>query len=238
MNLPQSWRLHPEMPVSIDALLANPEVTALIRILLAGLIAGLIGLERELAGKAAGIRTYGLVGVGAAMFTVTAIYGFGNLDYASRIVGGVITGIGFLGAGAILRTGITIRGLTTAAGLWLVAAIGMAAGGGMYLVAVFTTGLGLGALTLLRRLEDRGEPAARQRITAVLDESETPVTALVEALERTGAVVAQEQYERQADQREIRIALEVRTSVLIPHHELARTLADAKGVKHIKIESL
>jgi putative Mg2+ transporter-C (MgtC) family protein len=127
-----------------DQLLADPQVTALIRIALAGLVAGLIGLERELAGKAAGMRTYGLVGIGAAMFTVTAIYGFGSLDYASRIVGGVITGIGFLGAGAILHTKIHIVGLTTAAGLWVAAGVGLAIGSGMYLI-----GIGAGLLLFI-----------------------------------------------------------------------------------------
>jgi uncharacterized membrane protein YhiD involved in acid resistance len=127
--------------MNLDQLWQNPEVTALIRIALAGLVAGLIGLERELAGKAAGIRTYGLVGLGAAMFTVTAIYGFGSLDYASRIVGGVITGIGFLGAGAILHTKVHVVGLTTAAGLWVAAGVGLSIGAGMYLI-----GIGAGVL--------------------------------------------------------------------------------------------
>lgn len=135
------------MPTNLDALLADPQITALIRIGLAGLVAGLIGLERELAGKAAGIRTYGLVGIGAAMFTVTAIYGFGSLDYASRIVGGVITGIGFLGAGAILHTKVHIVGLTTAAGLWVAAGVGMAIGSGMYVIGI---GAGLLLFVLLQ----------------------------------------------------------------------------------------
>jgi uncharacterized membrane protein YhiD involved in acid resistance len=124
-----------------DQLMADPQVSALVRLALAGLVAGLIGLERELAGKAAGIRTYGLVGLGAAMFTVTAIYGFGSLDYASRIVGGVITGIGFLGAGAILHTRVHVVGLTTAAGLWVAAGVGLAIGSGLYLI-----GIGAGVL--------------------------------------------------------------------------------------------
>jgi putative Mg2+ transporter-C (MgtC) family protein len=137
------------MPINLDlnALLQDPQVTAILRIALAGLVAGLIGLERELAGKAAGIRTYGLVGVGAAMFTVAAIYGFGSLDYASRIVGGVITGIGFLGAGAILHTRVHIIGLTTAAGLWVAAGVGLAIGSGLYVVGV---GAGLVLFVLLQ----------------------------------------------------------------------------------------
>lgn len=135
------------MPTNLDTILNSPEVTGLIRIALAGLVAGLIGLERELAGKAAGIRTYGLVGIGAAMFTVTAIFGFGSLDYASRIVGGVITGIGFLGAGAILHTKVHIVGLTTAAGLWVAAGVGLAIGSGMYVIGI---GAGLLLFVLLQ----------------------------------------------------------------------------------------
>lgn len=135
------------MTIDLNSLLQNQEVTALIRIGLAGIVAGLIGLERELAGKAAGIRTYGLVGIGAAMFTVTAIYGFGSLDYASRIVGAVITGIGFLGAGAILHTKVHIVGLTTAAGLWVAAGVGLAIGSGMYVIGI---GAGLLLFVLLQ----------------------------------------------------------------------------------------
>jgi putative Mg2+ transporter-C (MgtC) family protein len=137
------------MPATFDlnSLFNDPQVTAVLRIALAGVVAGLIGLERELAGKAAGIRTYGLVGVGAAMFTVTAIYGFGSLDYASRIVGGVITGIGFLGAGAILHTKVHVVGLTTAAVLWVAAGVGLAIGSGMYFIGI---GSGLVLFVLLQ----------------------------------------------------------------------------------------
>ena len=140
------------MPNSFDALLADPQVNALIRVALAGLVAGLIGLERELAGKAAGIRTYGLVGLGAAMFTVTAIYGFGSFDYASRIVGGVITGIGFLGAGTIIQVKDRVEGLTTAAGIWAVAAVGMAYGFGLYVLATGVTVILLIAFAVIGRL--------------------------------------------------------------------------------------
>jgi putative Mg2+ transporter-C (MgtC) family protein len=125
------------MPVNLDlnALLQDPQISAIIRIALAGLVTGLIGLERELAGKAAGIRTYGLVGLGAAIFTVTAINGF-SADRAPLIIGGIVTGIGFLGAGAILHTKIHVVGLTTAAGLWVSAGIGMAIGSGQILLGV------------------------------------------------------------------------------------------------------
>ena len=155
--------------IDLNTLLQNPEVTALVRVVVAGLVAGLIGLERELAGKAAGIRTYGLVGVGAAMFTVTAIYGFGSLDYASRIVGGVITGIGFLGAGAILHTKVHIVGLTTAAGLWVAAGIGLAIGSGMYLIGV---GAGVILFFLLQFASPEEVIRTRRRAAGKLDEAE------------------------------------------------------------------
>lgn len=131
------------MPTDLNALLNDPQVTALLRVALAGLVAGLIGLERELAGKAAGIRTYGLVGMGAAMFTATAVFGFG-VERAPLIVGGIVTGIGFLGAGAILHTKVHVVGLTTAAGLWVSAGIGMAIGSGLVLI-----GIGAGVLLFI-----------------------------------------------------------------------------------------
>jgi putative Mg2+ transporter-C (MgtC) family protein len=155
---------------------------------------------------------------------------------ASRIAASVVSGIGFLGAGAILRTGFTVRGLTTAATLWLVAAIGMTAGGGMYAIAVFTTVIGLATLTLLRPFEDRGEPAARQRITVSIDEAQTNVSSLLAALGQSGIKVFQEEYER--DDTRTRVTLEVRASVSIEADELARRLRGIGGIKHLKIERL
>ncbi|MEP7360312.1 MAG: MgtC/SapB family protein [Chloroflexota bacterium] len=155
--------------MDFNSLWQNPEITAFVRIVLAGVIAGLIGLERELAGKAAGIRTYGLVGVGAAMFTVSAIYGFGSLDYASRIVGSVITGIGFLGAGAILHTKMHITGLTTAAGLWVAAGVGMAIGSGLYLIGI---GAGVLLFVLLQFASPEETIRMRRRRAGKLDAAE------------------------------------------------------------------
>lgn len=131
------------MPPNFDlnALLNDPQVTALLRIVVAGILGGLVGLERELAGKPAGIRTYGLVGLGAAIFTVVPIAAFGA-DRGSGVIGFIISGIGFLGAGAILHTRRHVIGLTTAAGMWVAAGLGMAIGLGLYV-------LGLGAAVLL-----------------------------------------------------------------------------------------
>lgn len=122
----------------------------------------MIGLEREFREREAGLRTHLLVALGAALFTIVSAFGFRDvlthdpnvvvrLD-PSRIAAQVVSGIGFLGAGAIIRQGLSIRGLTTAATLWVVAAIGMAAGAGFYSVAVITTVIALVALWPLRYL--------------------------------------------------------------------------------------
>jgi putative Mg2+ transporter-C (MgtC) family protein len=112
-------------------------IQILVRMLLAAACSAVIGFERESAQKDAGLRTHMLVGVGAAMFTIVGIIGFDGDP--SRVAAQIVTGIGFLGAGAIFKEGATVKGLTTAAGLWAVAAVGMAAGAGAIAVAVAGT---------------------------------------------------------------------------------------------------
>lgn len=222
-----------------------PQSEYLLRILLGTGLGAAIGFERDLHGRPAGLRTHAIVALASATFMVVSTrfvyfqhYAAGELVEvdASRIAASVVSGIGFLGAGAILRTGITIKGLTTAAALWLVAAIGMAAGGGMYLIAVFVTLVGLVSLTLLRPFEDRGEPVARQRVTILLDESRVGVPAVVAALVRSGAKVFQEEYDR--DETRTRVTFEVRASSLLEGDEIARSLDGVDGIKQIRIERL
>jgi putative Mg2+ transporter-C (MgtC) family protein len=139
------------MPFDFDlrAFLQDPQVEGLLRIVLAGGLAALIGLEREMEGKPAGIRTYGLVGMGAASFTMVGLLVFGTGDPASRVAQGIVTGIGFIGAGTILHMRRQVVGLTTAAGLWVAAALGMAIGGGLYILGI---GTGIAVFVLLQFL--------------------------------------------------------------------------------------
>ena len=119
-------------------------------LLAAGLGAG-IGFQRERAGKAAGLRTHILVSSGAALFTLVSIYGFtGAVVDISRVAAGVVVGIGFIGAGVILRgqREKEVAGLTTAATIWITAAVGLAAGTGMYLISVIATAVTVGVLFL------------------------------------------------------------------------------------------
>lgn len=134
--------------------------TILLRLILSAVLGGVIGLERESVNRPAGFRTHVLVSVGATLVMLVSIYGFpeqlaeGRFSDPARIAAQVVSGIGFLGAGTILKDGNTIRGLTTAASLWVVAGIGLAAGSGFYVGAVSVTILVYLALTVFSRLDE------------------------------------------------------------------------------------
>lgn len=121
-----------------------------IRLTLALLLGGAIGIEREYRAKEAGFRTHFLVALGSALFCLVSQFGFGvDLKDSSRVAAQVVSGIGFLGAGTIIFQKNVVRGLTTAAGLWVTAAIGLACGTGMYLAAMLTTAMVLLGLEVL-----------------------------------------------------------------------------------------
>ena len=139
-------------------MVSNLEVV--LRLLLAVLLSGLVGLEREAKGQAAGLRTHILVCVGSALMMLTGVYlsvhyrGIVEVD-PTRIAAQVVSGIGFLGAGTIIQFRDSVRGLTTAASVWTAAGIGLAVGCGFYAGAVATTALALVVLLVLRSLEQR-----------------------------------------------------------------------------------
>jgi putative Mg2+ transporter-C (MgtC) family protein len=141
-----------------------PDLSAgeiVLRVVLAAVLGGAVGAEREIREREAGLRTHLLVSVGAALFTLVSAYAWSDFAFSldsgvtldpTRISAQIVTGIGFLGAGAIIRQGLSVRGLTTAATLWVVAAIGLASGAGYYGAAVVTTALVLVTLWPLRIL--------------------------------------------------------------------------------------
>jgi putative Mg2+ transporter-C (MgtC) family protein len=131
-----------------------------VRLLLAALLGGVLGYEREQQGKAAGIRTHMLVAMGAALFVLVPQHGGMAVSDLSRVIQGVVTGIGFLGAGAIIknRSEDDVRGLTTAAGVWMTAAIGIACGLGRESTALLSTLLALIVLAVVPRLVGRDKP--------------------------------------------------------------------------------
>ena len=192
-----------------------------LRLAVAAVLTGAIGLERELRERAAGLRTHMLVGTGSALFTIVSAYGWSDFDFGpgtgmtldpSRVAAQNVTGIGFLGAGAIIRQGGSIRGLTTAAGLWVVAAIGMATGAGYYSAALIGTGIVLVGLGPIRKLE--GAPLLRglRREVRVLEldvstrERAGPV---LDALVDHGAHVARIEFAREEGTRKMRVEVDL-----------------------------
>ncbi len=161
----------------------------IIRMLLASLLGGLIGLERDLHGRAAGLRTHLLVSLGAAVFTILSELvsrnsaGTGIMADPGRIAAQIVTGIGFLGAGVIIKEGVNVRGLTTAACLWVAAAIGMAAGSGNYVIGIFTTVMALIGLIFFKFLE-RLYPKDSYRILSISTPIEADVSQIIEIVKK------------------------------------------------------
>jgi putative Mg2+ transporter-C (MgtC) family protein len=179
----------------------------LLRLTVAAALGGSIGLERELRERQAGLRTHLVVCVGSALFTLVSAYAFTSprVD-PTRIAAQIVSGIGFLGAGAIIRQGLSVRGLTTAATLWLVAAIGMASGAGYYDAAIIATLGALLTLGPLRIVAFRVTSRFRSQTERLLVEvpaggSPAPV---IEAVERYGRVVSLD-VAQEGDRREIAI---------------------------------
>jgi putative Mg2+ transporter-C (MgtC) family protein len=197
----------------------------LLRVILAGVFGGAIGAEREIREREAGLRTHMLVSIGAALFTLVSAYGFSDFRFSNasgitydptRIAAQVVTGIGFLGAGAIIRQGLSVRGLTTAASLWVVAAIGIATGAGYYSGALITTVVVLVSLWPLRiiafRLFERVRPG-ELRLEVELRPTEAP-SILLDPLEKRGIAVRSFEVEEAHDRR--RVVLELRGSGVRP----------------------
>jgi putative Mg2+ transporter-C (MgtC) family protein len=202
-----------------------PELSSaeiLLRVGLAAALGGAIGFERELREREAGLRTHLLVSVGAALFTIVSAYAWTDWNFSNesglvfdptRIAAQIVTGIGFLGAGAIIRQGLSIRGLTTAATLWVVAAIGMATGAGYYPAAVITTVVVLVSLWPLRilafRFSERWRPE-EGRLALELGTGATAVSVL-EAVEEAGAKVRSLEFEEEGDSRRIDMRVRLQT---------------------------
>jgi putative Mg2+ transporter-C (MgtC) family protein len=195
-----------------------------LRLGVAALLTGLVGLEREWRERAAGLRTHMLVGVGSALFTIVSAYAWADFVFdrtqgtvfdPTRIAAQIVTGIGFLGAGAIIRQGLSIRGLTTAAGLWVAAAIGMAVGAGYWAAALLATAVVLVGLGPLRIAEGwvvrrRQQEGGTLEVDLRPDQPLAPVLAM---LEERKARVSRIHLEEEEDGRELRLEVRMPTGV-------------------------
>ena len=217
-------------------------VDVLVRLVVAAALGGAIGIERELRERQAGFRTHLLVCVGSALFTLVSAYAFADFRYGfgtgitldpTRVAAQIVTGIGFLGAGAIIRQGITVRGLTTAAGLWVAAAIGMAAGAGYFVGAVLATAVALIGLGPLRLVEG-GLIKLRREAAGIVDvdlRPGGPVGPLLGVLEENGVGVRRVELDEEEDRRHVRVAVSAEREARPAIVEQVSALEDVVAVR-------
>ena len=210
-----------------------------LRLVLAAALGGAIGAERELRDREAGFRTHLLVSLGAALFTLVSAYAWADWQFSTRgglvfdptrIAAQIVSGIGFLGAGAIIRQGLSVRGLTTAATLWAVAAIGMACATGYYTAALVTTALVLVSLGPLRTLAHRVFSRLRAEGGRVVVDLSAGAGAgpLLEALEAVGAHTRALEFQEVEGKRRVTVDVELAPGAA-PAAVVGR-LMDAEGV--------
>ncbi|MFL5779236.1 MAG: MgtC/SapB family protein [Chloroflexota bacterium] len=211
------------------------ELDLALRLLVAAILGAGIGAEREFRGHEAGMRTHLLLAEGSALFTVISIYGFptpegGMPADPSRVAAQIVSGVGFLGAGAIIKFGINVRGLTTAASLWAVAAVGMACGAGSYLVAGLGTAIVLLSLGPLKTLGDRLSLPERRafRIRVALAEG-TPIGILTDWLSGRDVEIRHLDVAR-GDGSRLEVDLRVRLPTRMSQVDLMKGLETIPGV--------
>ncbi|HJQ29475.1 MAG TPA: MgtC/SapB family protein [Rubrobacter sp.] len=227
--------------------LTIPYWEVVLRLLLASLLCGAIGFEREIRDQPAGFRTHILLGLGAALFTLVSAYGFepftraalrGSLQFdPTRIAAQIIAGVGFLGAGAIIRQGRDVRGLTTAASLWAASAIGMAVGAGYLFGATAATILALATLLVLRRLRSSFISPLRLDIASlqfVLKEP-GPQSAL-QVLSRHD--IAVRSMDAEIDGEHARYKLQVRIHPATDVHTALAELSGLPEIEHVSLVGL
>ena len=224
--------------------ISNAEM--LVRLGIAASLGAAIGYERQRSGRPAGLRTHLIVSLASATFMLVSTqfiyfqkYGKGDLVEVdtSRIAASVVSGVGFLGAGVVLRNGLGGQGITTAASLWLSAALGLASGGGMYEVAVASTAVALFALVVLRRLI-KGKEIHQfpRRVVVLLKDDGKARQALLERLATSGVTVADEDYDLNVRQGRSRLVLDVRLLAAKEVDRLVTILSEMQEVRRVKVQ--
>ena len=213
-----------------------------LRLLLAASLAGLLGFERELTDQPAGLRTHMLVGLGSALFAIISAYGFQSIVRESgsqvatadltRIASQIVVGIGFLGGGAILKYGANVRGLTTAANLWITAAIGTAIGIGDLLLGTVTTAIALAALAGLRPLRRVIRRFASGRDRILIDaHRDVDLQDLLQPLRDAGWQIDEMRVSEEGEEQSIEVA--VRPSRRVRPSDMAARLARVPNVRNV-----
>ena len=220
------------------------DVELVIRIIVGTALGAVIGYERDIHGRPAGLRTHALVALASATFMVVSTHlayyqhyqpgDFTEVD-GSRIAASVVSGIGFLAGGAILRNGITVQGLTTAAGLWLVAAIGLCAGGGLYIESVASTLVGVAALTMLRRFEDKDD-RIRRRLTLTLTREAIANQAMIAKLDSLDLMPTLEGWNQESANGIRQLTLGMRLPLADGESRLVTALEAEPGIARMQLD--
>lgn len=208
----------------------------LIRIVLSALLGMAIGVERARRQKEAGTRTHCIIAATAAALMILSKYAFGDVGdgNGARIAAQVVSGISFLGAGVIFRSGrYSIQGLTTAAGIWGTAAVGMAIGAGLYWLGLILAG-GLVVIQILLHRLSVGDSATTQEITVRMRDETEEKTAFDELLRIHGAVVLESSLTR--EEAFIKMDLTVRLEEPVTHDEILKLLTTCPGITHISVQ--
>jgi len=219
----------------------------ILRIFVGAFLGGAIGFERDRHRRQAGLRDHFLVGLASATFMVVSAHFHFFQHYSgvqgigtdpSRIAASVVTGIGFLAGGAILKTGITVQGLTTAAGLWMVAAIGLCSGAGMYLEAVAVTVMGLAALTLFRIFQEKSEDLPRRKVTVTVADPQVVVPELYAKLKKAGVFTSEFDYEQSMETNTARVTFETDIPIQLGLTAFMHLLAKLPGVQSVRVSKI
>jgi len=219
------------------------EVQIILRVLLGAVLGAVIGFERERDNQPAGLRTHMILVVGATLAMVLSV----NLGYLfarpgtpadpARLAAQVISGIGFLGAGAILRYGFNVKGLTTATSLWTMAIVGMAVGAGYYLIGVFTTALMLVVLGLLNIIENRFVRKSVSRFISIqANYRKGVVKAIRQIVQEFSDDLVSFTIQKHIKNKRLRIQVVAHISRDQTLEDLIETLSDIDGVRNLKVE--
>jgi putative Mg2+ transporter-C (MgtC) family protein len=222
------------------------DIALVLRLVLSSVLGGMIGLEREIHGRPAGFRTHLLVSLGSCLFVITSIEFyriFGNFSGSvpvgvdpGRIAAQVVTGIGFLGAGAIIRERASIRGLTTAACLWVAAALGVACGIGYFYLAICVTAIALASLLLLKEIEKKLRRDKYIMVRIWGESSEDFISRIYAVLTACDIDPVDAKFEKNIELQRMYIEFNTKASATCGPAQLLAELAAAQGVKRVKID--
>lgn len=217
----------------------------LARIALGAILGGAIGFERNLHSRHVVLRTHLIVAMASAAFMVTSAFfsQFQGYDLipkapevdASRIAASVVSGIGFLAGGVILKSGATVEGLTTAASMWLATAVGLMSGAGMFIESIAVAVMGVAALSFLRRFEEKKESFIHRKVSVTVGD-EDDSTQFLQTMSATGVRMSHFDYEKDVVERKVIIKFEAHIPAKMGADAFIRQVDTMKGVKQVKVK--